>query len=237
MIKLLRTLASSPHLAAHVHRLSKFKKLSICCEILTLSSFSAVRDFPKALFAGERAEVLEVRLQALRNCVNLQSCAWTRDGSLTTDVLNALTHSQRLSELELNGRNQWRYDPEILCNFSRLRKITLIMPSGSVADVIPRWTAITKDTLEHLTLICHVRLVVCYAMMLLLMGYGQSSTVITDRFLKDISLNLVNLKKLYLVGCPKVTHTGITHLISHNISGLIKLGLEGVHPKFVSVLF
>lgn len=67
----------------------------------------------------------------------------------------------------------------------------------------------------------------------IMLTWPQSSTVITDQILVDISPNLINLQKLYLVGCPKVTHTGLGAVISSNKAGFIGLGIEGLSTSFV----
>lgn len=41
------------------------------------------------------------------------------------------------------------------------------------------------------------------------------------------------LEHLHIVGCPKVTHTGVWHLISANRVGLVGLGLENLSQAFV----
>ena len=131
---------------------------------LTMSETkTALRDFPKTFLIKERLEMFDLCLQALRNCINLESCTWTRDGALSTEMLQILSQAQRLTELELNGRNEWRYDQTVLCHFKHLTKITLIMPSGPVAGILPQWTAATARTLKNLTLICRVsRGMPCY---------------------------------------------------------------------------
>jgi len=55
---------------------------------------------------------------------------------------------------------------------------------------------------------------------------------VTDSVLENLAPNLVNLKHLYVTGCPKVTHQGVWAVISSNISGLLGMGLEGLSPKF-----
>jgi hypothetical protein len=41
------------------------------------------------------------------------------------------------------------------------------------------------------------------------------------------------LEHLYIVGCPKVTHTGVWHIVSSSFNGLVGLGLESLAPSFV----
>lgn len=86
--------------------------------------------------------------------MNLQSCTWTRDGSLSTEVLRSLQRLPRLVDLEINGHSQSQYKADILTRFTALRKMSLIMPSTQVLEILPEWIAATAHTLEHLTLIC-----------------------------------------------------------------------------------
>lgn len=115
-----------------------------------------IRDFPKALSADRHSELLQLCAQGIRNCVNLRSCTWTRDGSLHSAVLESLGGCPQLHELEING-NDSGYDPILLTRFSRLSKISLIMPSAHVLGVFPTWISITGETLRSLTIICKVR--------------------------------------------------------------------------------
>jgi hypothetical protein len=50
--------------------------------------------------------------------------------------------------------------------------------------------------------------------------------------LQALSTNLPMLEHLHIVGCPKVTHKGVWHLVSAN-KGLIGLGLENLAQTFV----
>lgn len=114
---------------------------------------AAIRDFPRGLATTEREEILEICLLGLRNCVNLKSCVWTRDGSLSTAILDTLQGLPHLAELEINGHSAGYYDPATLLRFRKLEKITLILPRGDIMDLLPTWTMLTGHSLRHLTLI------------------------------------------------------------------------------------
>lgn len=174
----------------------------------------AIRDFPRALLLGQRFEALQVCLRGIRNCTNLRSCTWTRDGSLSTDILEALQHLPHLKELEINGHNERQYDADILRQFTRLEKISIIMPHSPVIGVLPSWTHVTSATLRNLSLIC------------------KASPLVNDTLLAELAPNLVHLEHLYLVGCPKVTYNGLWSLLSINTVGLLSLGIEGLHHGF-----
>ncbi|EKM56957.1 uncharacterized protein PHACADRAFT_208126 [Phanerochaete carnosa HHB-10118-sp] len=194
--QLLRTLANCPHLAKHVVQLT-------------------LRDFPRAMIAStEREQLMTLSLQAIRSCVNLRSCTLTRDGSLSNDIILTLQQAQHLAELEINGHNFFYFKPGLLPDFKHLRKISLIMPSPEVLNILSIWVQNTAPTLQHLTLLC------------------QSSNAVTDELLETLSEYMVNLEYLYLVGCPKVTHVGVWAIISKSEVGLRGLGLEDVSPSF-----
>ena len=106
------------------------------------------------LLLGDRAELLKECSRGLTSCVNLRTCTWTRHGSLSSDILMALQQLPHLTDLEVNGKSHIFYSPENLTKFTHLRKISLIMPSGSFIDVLPTWIQSVGHTLEHLTLIC-----------------------------------------------------------------------------------
>ncbi|RDB17281.1 hypothetical protein Hypma_001720 [Hypsizygus marmoreus] len=195
VIQLFNTLAECPHLAKYVRRLD-------------------IRDFPKA-FTLTGFGSLDMVLTGLRNCVNLRACTWTRDGSLNSGILTALQASGMLRELEINGRSEDNYDPDLLHGFTHLTRISIIMPSGPVVDRLRIWMALTGNTLQNLTLICKV-----------------TSSIITDSVLEGLAPHLVKLRYLYLTGCPRVSHRGVWAIISHNHAGLIGLGLEGMSPRF-----
>ena len=124
-------------------------------------------------------------LLGLKNCVNLRCCVWTRDGSLTSEILQALLcastnvepnpgvedipleyfrkeelmgrlENRGLRELEINGRDGGFYDHTLLLGFVGLERISLIMPSVAVVSLLPKWTSLNHNTLRKLTLICKV---------------------------------------------------------------------------------
>ncbi|KAF8902526.1 hypothetical protein CPB84DRAFT_1814867 [Gymnopilus junonius] len=194
VIKLFDTLSRHPYLANLLHKLE-------------------IRDFPKAITLLD-GDILHHVQRGLRNCTGLRACTWTRDGSLNSEILEALVQCPNLRDLELNGHNDGHYDPRLLLQFRNLNRISLIMPSTVVVSQLGTWLSFTGHTLRNFTLIC------------------KASTIITDSLLESIAPYLVNLDHLNLTGCPKVTHRGVWALVSPNVDGLVGLGLEGVSPKF-----
>ncbi|KZT64234.1 hypothetical protein DAEQUDRAFT_732903 [Daedalea quercina L-15889] len=195
VVKLFRTLSSCHHLAKHVQRLE-------------------IRDFPKSFYVAENEATLQLCLLGIKNCANLRSCTWTRDGSLTTEILEALVSVAHLEELEINGNHENHYDPWVLRKFTRLRRISLIMPRHAVIDVLPTWTGATRNTLRHLTILC------------------KTPGSVNDATLQDMAPNLQNLERLYIAGCVKVTDRGVWAILSGNTHGLLSLGMEGLSPSF-----
>ena len=119
-----------------------------------------IRDIPKATFSSESSETLNaIYLRALTNCTNLRSCTWTRE-SLSSEILEVLsTHCPALRELEINGHAT--YNPQLLPRFGTLAKISLIMPSADVVDILPSWIENTGKTLTTLHIICQVGGIAC----------------------------------------------------------------------------
>ena len=116
-----------------------------------------MRDFPKAVTNFDD-NLLRHVLNGLKNCVNLRSCTWTRDGSLNSNILEALHQCKNLQDLELNGHNIGNYDPQLLLRFTELHRISLIMPSVPVICQLKPWLSATGATLRSLFLACEVRL-------------------------------------------------------------------------------
>lgn len=122
-----------------------------------------IRDFPKATLNlsasfGEGSNVHDIVRAGLLNCVGLRSCVWTRDGSLSSDILEALTVIPSLRSLEFNGHSQGQYDPKLLEHFQSLEKIVMIMPSS---PVIQHFRGLVGgkagEKMNSLTIICKVR--------------------------------------------------------------------------------
>lgn len=155
--------------------------------------FSEIRDFPKNLFPDE---VLGLILRGLRNCTNLRSCTWTRDGSLTSDILLALlnpsqsstrrssfpsllTPGHQLRELEINGHHSNLYDPKLLLNFKWLERICIIMPTAEVVQILEEWVKVVQESLKSLDVICKVFLIfnlscLVWNLQMIIIGIGDN---------------------------------------------------------------
>ncbi|CAE6506020.1 unnamed protein product [Rhizoctonia solani] len=193
---ILETLASAPHLAFHVKALE-------------------FRDFPTHLSSDGRHRIIALATQAISNCINLRSCSWTRDRTLSTSVLQRLAELKLLKELEINAKpgafGAWI--PEDLLAFRGLQSLTLIMPARSVVELLPEWTAKNRDTLESLVIIC------------------KSTPYLNDDVLQRMRPSLWNLRRLHLAGCIKVTECSVGNFLVDN-NHLQSLALETCSPRF-----
>jgi len=146
--------------------------------------------------------------------VQLRVCAWTRDGSLTSAILNSLGRCPELSDITINGESSLHYHPMDLVQLLHLRKISLIMPNTSVLEILPRWLQATGQSLTSLTLVC------------------KEDIHVTDSLLESASQHLSQLEHLQLAGCPRVTNKGVWSVIRNNVSNMKELSLERLSPTF-----
>ena len=113
-----------------------------------------IRDFPKRYgvsFPDEQS--INTFTKGLENCVHLKACTWTRDGSLTSEILTCLARCPELTDITLNGGYSPHYEPMDLVQLLRPRKISLIMPSISVVRILPHWLRAIGQSLTSLSLI------------------------------------------------------------------------------------
>ncbi|KAF8655023.1 hypothetical protein AX16_003293 [Volvariella volvacea WC 439] len=169
-----------------------------------------VRDFPKPA----PSEVIDSLIQGLSNCRNLIACTWTRDGSLSSALLETLHILPYLTELEINGNDEGQYDASLLPRFDSLKRIRVIMPKPQVVQILPNWIEANRNGLTSLTLIC------------------KRSPLVTDELFIHTAPYLSNLEHLSLTGCIRVTHRGVLAALSQNADGIKVLCLEGMSPHF-----
>jgi hypothetical protein len=155
VVKLFRTLAVCPNLACHVHQ------LGLPLTHYKISSLTRVRleirDFPKRYYGVGFPDEQSINTftNGLENCVHLRACTWTRDGSLTSEVLTSLARCPELTDITINGRYSPHYKPMDLVQLLRPRKISLIMPSiVIVVRILPHWLRAIGQSLTSLSLIC-----------------------------------------------------------------------------------
>ncbi|KAI9509537.1 hypothetical protein F5148DRAFT_996446 [Russula earlei] len=195
-----------------------FRTLSECPNLSRLVHQLVIRDFPKIQgFDSVGTQAADWYTKGLENCVQLQVCAWTRYGSLTSDILKSLGKCHKLTDITINGEHSWNYEPVDLLQLFRLSKISLIMPSTPVLDILPRWLQAIRGPLTSLTLVCKACLYSMHAL------------------LESISPYLSHIQRLHLAGCPRVTHEGIWSTIRNNIENMKDLSLEYLSPALASL--
>lgn len=148
----------------------------------------------------------------LRNCINLRSCRWTRDGTISDEILHILRR-QQLKDLEINANPKGYFTPSTLLGFKNLERLTLIMPDSQIIRLLPRWCSFTGHSLRTLSIIC------------------KSDSLITDELLREMANHLVSLKGIFLTNCSNFTHEAITFVLQH-CAGIEALSLEGVSQRF-----
>lgn len=154
--KLFYTLSSSPHLARYVRIMGTVNHECSWSKLFLVNRSIEIRDFPKAISRENHLQLTVTCVQAIRNCVNLHACTWTRDGSLRDDVLEELSRCPRLEVLEINGHDNHNYEPTILTNFKKLSKITVIMPSNKVIQTLSICFRENFKTLCSVSITCKV---------------------------------------------------------------------------------
>lgn len=105
---------------------------------------------------SKHVELMELTVLGLKNCVNLRSVTWTREGSLTSAIMSVLASLPALDRLEINGHDSGNYDPNILTQFTHLTQLSVIMPSAAIVGQLHPWFQLQRVQLTHLTFICKV---------------------------------------------------------------------------------
>jgi hypothetical protein len=91
--------------------------------------------------------------RAIRNCVNLRSCAWTRFGTLNGAIIKAL-QSCPITEFEFNADPGRNYVPTQLLVFDKLESLKLVLPGRPMDDILVDWVKVIGNTLRSLSIIC-----------------------------------------------------------------------------------
>ncbi|GAA5947505.1 hypothetical protein JCM3765_001707 [Sporobolomyces pararoseus] len=202
--QLFETLASTHRLARFVRRLE-------------------VRVYPLSNVVKERRAMEELAIKMLKNCENVEELVWTRKGSLTDDVFEAIVKLPRLRIFELNAHTNLSpgsWSASHLINLPRLTSLSLILPDRNVANILPAFLDRQRQfstnqgseeslALEELSILC------------------RESTVINDRVISSIIASLSNgqLRSLGLAGCSRLTGKPLLSLLPH-LPHLQNLALE-----------
>jgi hypothetical protein len=106
--------------------------------------------------AEENEQLTRNILNALKRCINLRICVWTRDGSLSAPIIDSLASCPRVEDITINGRTEGHYLPQSILKFSNLKRLTIIMPSAAIVSLLPIYFLGLGTTLTHFSLICKV---------------------------------------------------------------------------------
>ena len=87
--------------------------------------------------------------------MNLGAVTWTRDGSLTDEIISILA-TKRIRHLEFNAHAGSYYHPESLMRFSFLTTLILLMPDRKTIDILPQWIRATGESVRSITFLCKV---------------------------------------------------------------------------------
>jgi len=116
-----------------------------------------ITDFPKAQDSFTYEHIRVLCTKGLENCVQLRCCTWTRDGSLTSHILQGLGRCPELTDISINGRHSGHYEPGDLLQLRHLHKILLIFPSIPLLEILPSWFQVTGKSITGLGLTCVAR--------------------------------------------------------------------------------
>ncbi|GAA5870397.1 hypothetical protein JCM1840_004713 [Sporobolomyces johnsonii] len=218
--QLFHILASNPRLAALVKTLH-------------------IRVWPLSLIVKERLAMEDVAVKMLTNCVNVEELVFTRKGSLTDRVFEAITSLPRLRTFELNAHTNLSpgsWSASHLLDLPPLRSLSLILPDRNIASILPAFLSRQRELLqnsrseydsdgvggpmlEELSILC------------------RESTVINDTVVSSLAPVLAHgqLHSLALAGCPKLTGAPLLTLLPH-LPHLRNLALEACNldPSFYS---
>ncbi|KAM0792257.1 hypothetical protein ACM66B_004951 [Microbotryomycetes sp. NB124-2] len=198
-----------------------FLSLMNCPRRCKLIQTLEVRVFPLPFRAQERLDMQQLAINVLRQCENLKQLLWTRKGSLTDDVFDAIT-ALPLDRFEFNGSTNLSpgsWSTEYMLQLHPLVSLSVIMPDRQVANALPQLLRIRngqtrKDgkSLEHLTVLC------------------RDSPNINDRIMSECAAHLegTGLRSLALAGCSKLSGAPVLSLLP-TLPSLQHLALEATN--------
>jgi hypothetical protein len=184
--------------------------------------------FPLSTSRQLLADLEEQAVRILSHAYNLRILIWTRKGTLSDAIFDAISALPCLEELEINAKTD-NWSGTKLCELQQLRGISLLMPDWIVLRTLPdaleNQLALSASSssepsyFRHLSLIC------------------LESTIVTDWVVLSISpyISSLGLVSLTLVGCPKVSDASLLSLLRETPT-IQHLALEsvGISPVFFS---
>ncbi|TXT05911.1 hypothetical protein VHUM_03672 [Vanrija humicola] len=154
-----------------------------------------VRFFPLDITGEERHALEDRLLQAFAQMKNLERLIWTRDRSMFAELFDVVASLPKLQHVELSGHASRLFEPTLLATMPQLRDLRVYMPDAvfrtALFDVITLLCDRPIGGLEGLALIC------------------KSFNLINDEMLRALSPYLSSLKRLQLIGCTRITRTGV----------------------------
>jgi hypothetical protein len=183
--------------------------------------------FPLATPQQSLADLEDRAIKILKNASNLRILIWTRKGSLSDDLFDAIAALPHLEELEINGASSRNWSGTKLAKLQRLQGISLLMPDRGVVSALPaaleRQLALSDPSeppyFRHLSLLC------------------LESPLVTDRLVRAMTpcISSLGIVSLSFAGCPKVSDEPLLSLLRATPT-IQHLALEsvGISPTFFS---
>ncbi|KAL1412669.1 hypothetical protein Q8F55_000416 [Vanrija albida] len=172
-----------------------FETLAANAELCAAVRSLDVRFFPLDITGDERNALEDMVLQAFRQMNNLERLVWTRDRSMFAELFDIVTRLPKLHHVELSGHATRLFEPALLATMDQLRDLRVYMPDVAfriaLSDVITLLCERPIGGLEGLALIC------------------KSFNLINDDMLRALAPYLSSLKRLQLIGCTRITRTGV----------------------------
>lgn len=120
-----------------------------------------IRAFPLSAKGSDRSDLEERCLESLSKMDSLHSLAWTRDKSLTPELVQQISRHKRLRSLEIAGHAEHSYDPALIGHMDSLEELRVMMPDALWRHTLPEVAKRLADRdcggLRALALICRVR--------------------------------------------------------------------------------
>jgi len=146
-----------------------------------------LRVFPKA---DESKVTSQLCVNALNNCVNLHAVTWTRDGSLSDEIISILA-TKGIRYLEFNAHAGSYYHPESLTRFGYLTTLILLMPDRKTINILPQWIRATGESVRSITFLCkvHIPSITYYGV---IDNYSKQLSLLTNTLNKSPHVPLIS---------------------------------------------
>jgi hypothetical protein len=91
---------------------------------------------------------------------SLSSLTWTRDSTLSSNMLETLATLPKLRRIEINGHSIGIFDPKLLWKLGQIKEISVVLPDRDVVMAIAGLAILLHESgggLEGLEIIAQVR--------------------------------------------------------------------------------